>query len=216
MGKGRIFGSIALLASIVVAASWSGCGSSNDQGVSFRALGFFADGTGTAGDAGRCASLRDTTIIPNDIDGDGTLDGGYLGLQNSMVGQGINLDHVNLSYHINGSSLAIPSNVFALSLRLGPTNGAEPSNPSTGFAQIFIVSPAIFKFLNDNSSRLPDLPFAMVVSATAVGVADSGDDFTTNRVTYQVEFTALSGGCAIPTPTPGESLEGGTGTGTGG
>jgi hypothetical protein len=213
MGTGRIFGSIAILASIVALATWSGCGGgSNDQGVSFRALGFFAEGTGDPppGDAGRCASLRDTTIIPNDTDGDGTLDGGFLGLQNSML-QGVNVDHVNLSYNISGSNLAIPNDVFALSARLGPVDNTEPT-PTTVFSQIMIVSPAIMKFINDNSSRLPDLPFTLVASATAVGTADNGDDFSTNRVTYPVSFTALSGGCAIPTPTPGESLEGETGT----
>ena len=54
MGKGRIFGTIALVASVITAAAWSGCGNSNDQGISFRSLGFFMDGTGTAGDQGRC------------------------------------------------------------------------------------------------------------------------------------------------------------------
>jgi hypothetical protein len=215
MGTGRIFGSIAIFASIVALATWSGCGgSSNDQGVSFRALGFFADGTGSAGDTGRCASLRDTTNIPNDTDGDGSLDGAFMGLQNSML-QGINVDHVNLSYHINGSNLAIPNDVFALSVRLGPANNAEP-NPPTVFAQIMVVGPAIMKFINDNSSRLPDLPFTLVASASAVGTADNSDDFSTNRVSYSVVFSALSGGCANPTPTPGESLEGESGTGTGG
>src|SRR5437870_1923058 len=137
MGKGRIFGSIALLLCIVAAASWSGCGNSNDQGISFRALGFFQDGTGTAGDTGTCASLTNDTTVPV-VAADGTLDGGFLGLQNNM-NQGINVDHVDLSYHVNGSSLAIPNDVFALSIRLGPASGQESSG-STHFAQIIIVS----------------------------------------------------------------------------
>ena len=216
MGKGRIFGSIAIFASIVALATWSGCGSSNDQGVSFRALGFFTDSTGTEPDTGRCAVFADTTIIPNDTSQppDGIPDGGFLGLENSMTQQGINVDHVNLSYTISGSGLGIPNDVAPLSVRLGPVNGSE-SSPPTAFRQIVIVSPSIMKYLNDNSSRLPDLPFTLVASATAVGTADSGDDFTTNRVTYPVNFTALSGGCSTvaPTPTPGESSSGGTGTG---
>jgi hypothetical protein len=213
MGKGRIFGSIGILALLAVVATWVGCGSSNDQGVSFRALGFFTDSDGTTGDAGRCVSLRDETIVPNDVDGDGTLDGSFLGLENVMIGQGINLGYVNLSYHVSGSSLQIPSNVFGLAGRLGPSNGAEPSNPSVRFTQIILVSPATMKFLNDNTSRLPPPPFSMVVTAAAVGTADSGDDFQTNSVNYQIEFTAQSGGCALPTPTPGESSEG-SGSGT--
>ena len=207
MGKGRFFGSIGFLAVIAVAAAWVGCGSSNNQGVSFRALGFFTDAQGTTGDTGRCVSLRDDTIVPNDADGDGTLDGAFLGLQNGMVGQGILLNFVNLSYHVSGSSLAIPNNVQALAGFLGPANG-QTNNPSTAFVQTILVSPAIFKFLNDNTSRLPDPPFSMVVTAAAVGTADSGTDFQTNSVNYQIEFTAQSGGCAIPTPTPGESIAG--------
>lgn len=224
MGMGRIFGRIAIFISIVALATWSGCGgSSNDQGVSFRSLGFFQGDAKTGPsdnpDSGRCASLRDTTTIPNDISvpPDGFPDGGFLGLQNSMIAQGINVDHVDLSYHINGSGLAIPNDVFALSVRLGRADGSETSPPQA-FRQISIVSPAIFKFINDNSSRLPDLPFTLVASATAVGTADSGDVFTTNRSTYEVQFTALSGGCSIvsPTPTPGESTAGGTETTGGG
>ena len=215
MGKGRIFGSIAIFALIVALATWSGCGgSSNSQGVSFRSLGFFTDSTGTVSESGTCASLLDSTVIPPPSTTGTGLDGGFLGLQNSMISQGINVDHVNLSYFINGSGLAIPSDVFALSVRLGPANGSE-TNASTVFSQIVIVSPQIFKFLNDNSNRLPDLPFTMVATATAVGTADDGDVFTTNRSSFQVVFTALSGGCTQPTPTPGESSQGGTGTGTG-
>src|SRR5205823_6114580 len=99
MGKGRIFGSIALLLCIVAAASWSGCGNSNDQGISFRALGFFTDTSGDTTQAGTCASLSDTQQIPATVD-----EGGFIGLENNM-NQGINLDHVDLSYHVNGSSL---------------------------------------------------------------------------------------------------------------
>jgi hypothetical protein len=206
MGTGRIFGSIAIFVSVVALATWSGCGgSSNNQGVSFRSLGFFQDSSGSVGESGTCASLRDSTVIPPPSTTGTGLDGGFLGLQNSMISQGINVDHVNLSYFINGSGLAIPNDVFALSVRLGPAGGVAAS---TVFSQIVIVSPQIFKFLNDNSNRLPDLPFTMVASATAVGTADSGDVFTTNRSTFQVVFTALSGGCTQPTPTPGQSSQG--------
>jgi hypothetical protein len=209
MGKGRIFGSIALLLCIVAAASWSGCGNSNDQGISFRTLGFFFSNDLSDGQSGTCASLGDTQVIPTDEDGDGALDGGFLGLENNM-NQGINLDHVDLSYHVNGSSLAIPNDVFALAGRLGPASGQE-SNPPQQFIQIVIASPNILSFINDNRSRLPQPPFSMVVRATAVGTADSGDTFRTNQSNFQVLFTDAPGGCAPPTPTPGESTGGSTG-----
>jgi hypothetical protein len=79
---------------------------------------------------------------------------------------------------------------------------------------VILVSPQIMQFLNDNTSRLPDLPFSMIVFATAVGTSDAGDEFHTNRLSYEISFTAVSGGCAIPTPTPGESLAGGGATTT--
>jgi hypothetical protein len=202
MGKGRIFGSIALLLCVVAAASWSGCGNSNDQGISFRSLGFFQDGSGSAGDTGTCASLNNDTTVPV-IGPDGSLDGGFLGLENNM-NQGINLDRVDLSYRVNGSSLAIPNDVFALSFRLGPASGQE-SSPSTRFSQIIIASPNIISFMNDNRSRLPQPPFTMIALATAVGTADSGDVFRTNRSTFEIIF--VDGSCVAPTATPEESAE---------
>src|SRR5262249_26357573 len=168
MGKGRIFGSVAVFAFIVAAASWSACGSSNDQGISFRSLGYFADSTGTVGQTGTCASLTNDTQVPT-VNSDGTFNGGFLGLQNSML-QGINLDFANLSYRVNGSSLSIPSDVFALGGRLGPANNSE-SSPPTSFNQILIVSPAIIQFLNQNRSRLPQTPVSTLVVKTATGTA---------------------------------------------
>jgi len=199
MGKGRIFGSIAAL--VICAVTWNACGNSNDQGISFRALGFFSDATGTNGDAGRCASLDLDNQIPQ-ATANG-FQGGFLGLQNNLL-QGMNVDHVNLSYHVNGSNLALPSDVFALSVRLGPSSGQESSS-SRSFAQIEIVSANIFKLLNDNRSRLPEPPFSMVVFATAVGTTDSGDVFQTNRVNYEVEFFD-GNGCVPATPVPTSTI----------
>jgi hypothetical protein len=206
MGKGRIFGSIAVLAFIIAAASWSACGSSNDQGVSFRSLGYFTDSTGTAAQPSTCASLTNDQQVPT-LSADGTPNGGFLGLQNSML-QGINLDFVDLSYRVNGSSLSIPPDVFALGGRLGPANGSE-SSPPTNFFPVVIVSPAIMQFLNQNRNRLPQPPFSMVVFTTATGTADNGDVFTTQTVNFQVNFVDTT--CVPPTPVPqAGSEEGGT------
>src|SRR5436190_6445207 len=103
MGKGRIFGSVAAFALMFTAVVWYGCGTSNDQGISFRALGFFADSQMQAGDSARCASLRDDTTVPQPT-AEG-FSGLFLGLENNLV-QGINLNRVDLSYHVNGATLA--------------------------------------------------------------------------------------------------------------
>lgn len=201
MGKGRFFGSIAALAALVLVASWwGGCGQSNNQGISFRALGFFEDG-GASGDTGRNVSLDFDNEVPNDTDDDGVVDGGFLGLENNMV-QGIQVERVDLSYRVTGSSLSIPNDSYGLSMRLGPSSGQEPNNSPTRFSQILIVSPAIFQFLNNNRSRLPEPPFSMVATAQAVGVTDSGDTFSTNKVHYQVTFFEGTVTAATPTPAP--------------
>lgn len=201
MGKGRSFGSFSIIALVALAGWWNGCGTSNDQGISFRALGFFADGAGSVGDLGRCVSFTDDVQVPSP-DSTGALSGAFLGLQNNLASEGIQLDHVDLSYSISGASIFIPSDVNARSTRLGPASGQEPAptNAATHFLQTIIVSRNIFKFLNDNRSRLPQPPFEMVALATAVGTADSGEVFRTNRVTYQMHF--VDGSCAAPTPIP--------------
>ena len=203
MGKGRFFGSIAALAALVLAASWwGGCGTSNNQGISFRALGFFADGTGATGDTGRNVSLDLDREVPNDVDGDGNADGGFLGLENNMV-QGIQVERVDLTYRVTGSSLSIPSDAYGLSERLGPSSGQEPNNSAMKFSQILIVSPAIFQFINDNRNQFPQPPFSMIATAQAVGVTDSGDPFSTNKVSYQITF--FEGQVNAPTATPATS-----------
>jgi hypothetical protein len=203
MGKGRFFGSTVALAILVAAgSSWQGCGQSNRQGISFRALGFFASG-GTATDSGQNVSLTNDSEVPVDVNCDGQIDetdGGELGLQNNLI-QGINVDHVDLSYRVNGG-LAIPNDQYALSMRLGPSSGQETQNPSVEFRRIVIVSPAIMQFLNDNRSRLPDPPFSMVATAKAVGIADSGETFVTNSVHYAMEMFDGPRSCETPTTSP--------------
>src|SRR5690242_18849067 len=81
-----------------------GCGGggggsgSNDNGVSFAFLGVFqevaenfspaADVLPTIdnhpGDTGRSVDLSQIEAIPNDVNGDGDADGGFLGMQNNL------------------------------------------------------------------------------------------------------------------------------------
>lgn len=194
MGKGRFFGSSVALVALVLAASWwGGCGTSNDQGISFRAIGFFQDGQGTKGDTGQFVPLACTPPVLS-----------FIGLQNNMV-QGIETQRVDLSYRVTGGSLSIPNNSEALALRLGPSSSQEPDNAPKAFAQITMVNGQLLDFLNRNRNRLPDLPFTMIVNATAVGVTDSGDEIVTNRIGWPVDFQTddhcnSSGGSGSPTP----------------
>lgn len=201
MGKGRYFGRLVAVAAVVAAVGLGGCGTSNDQGISFRAIGWFEDGTASAGDTGDAIDINTDDTVPSDDDGDGELDGGFLGLENNML-QGINVERVDLSYVVSGSSLNIPSDAFPLSVRLGPASGQEQSSPR-GFFQIIIVSPQTIEFLDQNRSRLPEFPFTLVARASAIGVTDSGDPFRTNTIS----FTVIVQDVPPPTPTPAPTPE---------
>jgi hypothetical protein len=185
--------------------SWGGaCGKANDQGISFRALGFFAAGDGSLTDSGASISLTDDFQVPADVDCDKKItetDGGILGVENNLI-QGIALDHVDISYRVPGSSISIPPFTFALAARLGPSSGQEPNNPPIVYRRIIVVPSSVLQFLNDSRSILPDVPFTMIADATAVGVADTGEPFRTNRVSYQMTMFDGARSCESPTPAP--------------
>jgi hypothetical protein len=198
MGKGRFFGSIAGFAVVVLLASyWGGCGTSNDQGISFRALGFFSDTTGETGESGRSTPLACTDRVEAAI-----------GLENVMI-QGIQVERVQMTYRIAGSSLQMQPSQEAISGRLGPSSGQEPSNPPRGFFDVLVLSDAQIDFLDQNRSQLPEFPFRLIATAQGVGTTDSGDVFFTNKVSYTVDFLdddACGGTDGTPTgeetPTP--------------
>jgi hypothetical protein len=205
MGQGRFFGFVAgvPLLALVTYLGW-GCGASNDQGSSFRALGFFADG-GDSTDNGVNASLTDDSQIPRDNNCDGVIDdadGGQLGLENNLF-QGIRVERVDLSYEIPSSNLAIDPASFRMGLRLGPSSGQEPNSPSVAFRRVLLVSSRVFQFINNNRGQLGDDPFDLVVTARAIGVTDGGEVIESNPTSYSV--TLFDGPVACPDqgePTP--------------
>src|SRR5712671_5416246 len=99
---------IVMAACIALAGCGSGGGGSNDNGVSFSFLGVFqevqeqvapaADTLPTVdnhpGDTGRIIDLSRVTALPNDLNGDGDADGGFLGMQNNLDTQSINVEGV--------------------------------------------------------------------------------------------------------------------------
>src|SRR4030095_5760795 len=83
-----------VVAACAMVAACGGGGGSNDNGVSFRAIGIFQETEKIApeddefsvenpqGDTGRIVSLANTTVIANDTNLDGDADGGYIGVEN--------------------------------------------------------------------------------------------------------------------------------------
>jgi hypothetical protein len=191
---------VVLAACLAVVGCGSG-GGSNDQGVSFRALGVFQeqeqvapsvdtfDAENPEGDSGRIISLSNTPVIPNDINGDGDLDGGFLGMRNELVSQGINVQGINVKIFIPGALLNNPvaTDFVPLAVSLGPSKVAEGETlHNTFYSQTIVVSADVMAFLNQNRTLLPRTPFNMNIVMKISGISDSGDDFDTNEITYNV------------------------------
>ncbi len=197
MVRGRV---VLVAACIAVMGCGSG-GGSNDNGVSFRALGVFQEQEMIApavdtfnadapmGDTGRIVSLSASTTIPNDINGDGDLDGGYIGVRNELDSEGINVQGIHVEIFIPGATLPNPvaRDFVPLAISLGPRVVAEGETATnTFYAQTIFVSSDVMAFLNQNRTLLPTPPFNMNIVMTVTGISDSGDSFDTNEITYNV------------------------------
>jgi len=191
---------------IIVAACLAlvGCGGggSNDNGVSFSFLGVFqevqeqvapaADTLPTLdnhpGDTGRTVDLAQIEEIPNDVNLDGDLDGGFLGMQNNLEAEGINVEGVRVEIVIPGATInPVATDFVSLSIHLGKAKVAEGETSSNvAFAQTVFVAPDVIAFLNQNPNLLPPKPFTMNIVMRLTGTSDSGDSFDSNEVTYSV------------------------------
>jgi hypothetical protein len=193
---------------VLVAAGAASCGSGggegdNDQGIAFRAVGFFQ---GTAEEE-RCTipsveeSIVDTAFVISL--NDPLLDFGFppslascigfIELQNNLFNQAITVTAITFEYEVPGARIAIPSNTVPNGQRINPANSTEvaPSGaPNVIFYQPTgqMISAATVLFLRQNILSFPPLPFPLVIHATAFGVSDNGDKFVTNEVSYTVQF----------------------------
>ncbi len=180
-----------------------GCGGgSNDNGVSVSFLGVFqeiqeqvapaADTLPTAdnhpGDTGRIVDLTAIPAIPNDVNHDGDADGGFLGMENNLTNESINVTGVNVKIVIAGAVInPVVTDFVPMSIRLGPKPAAgSQSTANIALAQTFFVSPDVIAFLNQNPSLLPPKPFSMSVVMRLTATSDSGDTFDSNEFTYTV------------------------------
>ena len=191
----------ACLALVGCGGGGSGNGS-NDNGISFSFLGVFqevqeqvapaADQLPTVadhpGDTGRTVDLTTVQEIPNDVNGDGDADGGFLGMQNNLATQSMNVEGVNVKIVIPGALINPVATDFApLAIRLDPAPavGSQSTN-NEAFAQTIFVPPDVIAFLNQNPNLLPPKPFTMNIVMTLQGTSDNGDNFVSNEFTYSV------------------------------
>ena len=194
-------------ACFALASCGGGGGGSNDNGVALRFVGVFqetqeqvapaADQFPTSedpvGDTGTFITLGEDQTVPSDHNGDGDLDGGFLGVQNSMD-QAVNLQTVKVEIFIAGAKLNNPvvtdSIPFPLSLPAASVDEDGVRTPSFSFSQTVFVGADVLAFLSQNQTLLPDPPFDMTVVMTITGISDSGDSFDTNEISYPVTVLA--------------------------
>jgi hypothetical protein len=186
----------------------SSCGDGGGSRLAFRALGLFVEsettGVDTAPtldgspDIGRTVSLSNPNApgstlepqIPNDQNGDGDADGGFLALENLLATEGIGQFRAHFEYSILGAGISVPTDILDFAGRLEPVGEGEAAQRSVGFFQIIMVKPDLFAFLNQNLSQLPPFPFDMTILITVTGLTDSGEDFTTEELRYTVTFSS--------------------------
>jgi hypothetical protein len=192
----------------LIAAGGGGCGSGggdgdNDQGISFRAVGFFSGPV----EEGMCeipaidSAIVDQSFVISLYDP--LLDFGFppflgsclafIELQNNLFNQAITATAITFEYEIPGAKIAIPANTVNAGQRINPVNSEEPTisgAPNVIFYQPTgqLVANATVLFLRQNILSFPPLPFPMIIRTTAFGVSDTGNEFVTNEISYTIEF----------------------------
>jgi hypothetical protein len=193
----------------MTAAACGGGGGSenNDQGVSFRALGVFQETQeqvapaadtlpsidNAVGDSGRIIILGQTTTVPNDLNGDGDLDGGFLGFQNLIDRERVNVTGVRIEVFIPGASIPNPvlTDFVPVAVALGPAlTDEDETNTSIAFVQTIFLPADAMAFITQNQGLWPPTPFNMNIVMTVTATADNGDDFDSNTFTYGVDVVA--------------------------
>ena len=198
---------VMMAACFTLASCGGGGGGSNDNGVAVRFSGVFqetqeqvapaADRLPTeeehVGDSGTFVILGEDSTVPSDGNGDGDLDGGFLGVENDLD-QSVNVQSVRVEIFIPGAKLANPvvTDVvpLAFSLPAAAVDDTGVRTPSQAFAQTVFVRPDVMSFLAANQNLLPQLPFDMTVRMTITATSDSGDSFDTNEISYAVAVLA--------------------------
>ena len=199
---GRMVG-VALGLGLIAASCGSGGG--NDNGVSFRAVGFFQGQL----QGGRCqVPTASNAIADQSIDlplDSSFVDTGYpadiffcrafLWLESNLVNQSIVVDQLDIEYEIPGARIGIPSNTVPIGARLNPVNASEtvqnpfgPPNVYIGQPEAQLVPASLVLFLRQNRQTLPQLPYAMTIHVTARGRTDAGENLDSNEVNYTVTW----------------------------
>lgn len=203
-----------LAVSFTLAAVLFGCGSaSNDQGVSFSLMGYFAglpedssDCTKSpAGVSGLSIPLSSSGLETGLTDSDVLV---YLGLSNNIVTQTLRTQRVYFSYYIPGAAVQPPSTSVALSVfmpALAPTTSGGSTNAETcnkAYAGVAVVPASVRSWINFHREYLPQPPFSMIVTTTVDAISSAGDAYTSNDADLDITWLPDNPIGPNPTPTP--------------
>ncbi len=194
-----------LLCALALVAGCGGSGGNNDQGIVFRATGIFRGLESIQPDRITCTEPTTSNAIidasftlslslpiggfPDRFNPDADPCGGYIGLQNNLTNQSINVYEIAIRYEVPGAAVQIPdwSVSFGQSIPPATFEGDTPSGqPNLIFAELVgqIVPLPILVFLNQNVNRLPETPYVMNVFIKARGQSDQGTNYETNEIGY--------------------------------
>jgi hypothetical protein len=232
----RVNGRLVLVAVLVTTWLAAGAARADNDGLVFRALGFYkgkenisdkiecevpAQGVAIA-DATHSMGMWHTGLAPTIEFPDPTNPfanpcGGYLQLQNNLLTEGINVDHVSVKLRIPGArrySGFVPTRrkfplacrqlrsmtLFAGTRLDAVSSQTAPSGsglPNVGFVQLVpLLTPQVVQCLQDQYGPIPaanlsSLPVVFAVRAS--GTSDSGKHFSTNTVRYTLTLMHLCG-----------------------
>lgn len=197
-------------------AVFIGCGTSatNNQGISFTLLGFFAELPDSGATEQPPGELGQATPLSaeNPETQSGNLAGAVstvAGLKNNISTQFLRVDRMQVSYFIEGADKQPPDTVVAFSAVLGPggqssegdaaaegdsstTSGSLPDFSEIGalsFGRFPIVTPEVVAWLNLYRGSLPELPFTMLATVKASAVGSAGERYYSNEASYFIIFT---------------------------
>lgn len=216
------------IVSVLLAGANIGCGSgnalgggssNNDQGTSFLAFGYFGGADGGTGATGFNTFLSVDNNNNPDFNGvigttpfDGRIATVFIGLQNRLSSQFIQVTRIDCDYTVPGSdpSLQIPSESFNTGSVIA-SSGDGVVNPAAGSGstdkiEFPMLTPDLFSFLNVNRNLLPEVPFRMILECRAVGITQAGDVLVTNQLPFTVFFFDTAA-CCTGTNNNGTALE---------
>ena len=220
-----------VLAAVLVTVT-SAVGDNNPNGTVFRAVGWFKGKSEISADQIKCEiptissaigegsfalGLWNTygraTIYYPDINNPfGNPCGVWIQLRNNLSNEGIQLDHIQLSYKIKGANrlrAAVPTrknfpracapfrhDTQFVGARMDPVNSTTTTSDSGAPNVVFIemlplVQPELFdclrtEYVGRASSLFVSL--SLVVHATAFGTSDNGDSFQSNTIAYSLNL----------------------------